>query len=147
MSSKDYHYEGFEYPCAYSSSKVVNQMVNAKTPFVDINAGDIDTFKARLAKGPVAVAVNANHIYFQHYDEGMVPDDGTCGTQLDHAILAVGFGVEVARKYVVFKNSWGKDWGDRGFIRLEYGRGKREGGGTTSACGFLEQASQVVLDV
>ena len=32
-----------------------------------------------------------------------------------HAVLAVGFGLLKRRKYVKILNSWGTEWGDRGY--------------------------------
>ena len=145
-SETEYPYWAMDDSCAYSSTKVVNKRVDAWTPYHDINAGDQKTFKARIAKGPVSVAVQANQACFQQYSGGILADDGTCGTQLDHAILAVGWGVEQGQQYAIIKNSWGPNWGDNGFIKLAFGAGKSFWGGVTSACGFLNQSSQVVVD-
>ena len=44
-----------------------------------------------------------------------------------HAVTVVGYGVEDGVKYWHVKNSWGNEWGNRGFFRII--RGKNE-------CGF-----------
>jgi cathepsin C len=38
--------------------------------------------------------------------------------QVDHAVLAVGWGVEDGKKYWLVQNSWGTDWGEDGFFRI-----------------------------
>jgi len=38
--------------------------------------------------------------------------------QVDHAVLAVGWGVEDGKKYWLVQNSWGQDWGEDGFFRI-----------------------------
>merc|ERR1719478_584703 len=38
--------------------------------------------------------------------------------QVDHAVLAVGWGVEDGKKYWLVQNSWGEDWGEDGFFRI-----------------------------
>ena len=37
----------------------------------------------------------------------------------DHAVQVVGFGVENGTEYFILKNSWGKGWGENGFMRIE----------------------------
>jgi cathepsin L len=51
------------------------------------------------------------------------PDD------LDHAVLAVGYG----EGYFLVKNSWAEDWGDQGYIKMT-----RDG---SNNCGIASAAS------
>ena len=62
-----------------------------------------------------------------------------CGTQLDHGVLAVGYGELSGSKYWKVKNSWGASWGQEGFILL--GRGETGAG----ECGLLSQPSYPVV--
>ena len=41
-----------------------------------------------------------------------------CGTELDHAVVAVGYNTSMT-PYFVIRNSWGTDWGMDGLIYLE----------------------------
>jgi C1A family cysteine protease len=60
-----------------------------------------------------------------------------CGTNIDHGVLAVGYGhdKETDSDYIIVKNSWGEEWGEKGFIKI----GLTEGAGI---CGINQQASQ-----
>jgi cathepsin L len=63
--------------------------------------------------GPVAVSVAADN-WFSYY--GGIFD--SCDTIVNHAVTCFGYGVENGKKYWLIKNSWGRDWGEDGYIRL-----------------------------
>ena len=53
------------------------------------------------------------------YTKGVLNDPG-CLKQLNHAVAAVGYGVddETGLTYYIIRNSWGAGWGDRGHIKI-----------------------------
>lgn len=78
-----------------------------------------------IAQQPVSVAIQANHLSFQLYKRGVY--SGNCGTNLDHGVLAVGYGKSDGKPYYKVKNSWGASWGNQGFIFIQRtgdGKGK-----------------------
>jgi len=99
--------------CSYDSSK---GKVGA-TGYNDVSTNSVDQLKAAIAKGPVSVAIEADKSAFQLYNGGVMDSD-ECGTQLDHGVLAVGYGTDNGKDYYIVKNSWGDSWGEAGYIRL-----------------------------
>ena len=66
------------------------------------------------------MSVEGNGLAFQMYKQGVFT--GKCGNNLNHAILLVGYGTSTGKNptdYWRCKNSWGKKWGDNGFINLQ----------------------------
>lgn len=61
---------------------------------------------------------------------------GSCGSDLDHGVAAVGFGSSKGIDYITLKNSWGPKWGEKGYIKMKRNTGKPEG-----LCGINKMAS------
>merc|ERR1712099_89856 len=74
---------------------------------------------------------------FQSYKSGIM--NGACGSNLDHGILAVGYGTQSGQDYWLVKNSWGTVWGEQGYGKLLRGKGG------TGECGILSQTSYPVV--
>jgi len=94
-----------------------------------------------VTERPVAVAVAAS-FWWQIYQGGVFT--GECDDELNHGVAAVGFGVSAGpkpQKYWTIRNSWGKDWGEDGYMRLAFGD-KTLGG----KCGITLAASYPVLN-
>ena len=73
---------------------------------------------AAIEIGPVAVAVDSSSDIFQSYSSGIF-DSKECGTNINHAVTAVGFGTDrdSGKVYYIVRNSWGF-WGEKGYIRI-----------------------------
>jgi len=91
------------------------------TSYVDVPPNDETALQAAVAKGPVAIAIEADQMAFQLYRGGVLTNPG-CGTKLDHGVLIVGYGTDGGKDYWKVKNSWGPSWGEKGYIRLNRGQ-------------------------
>jgi len=98
--------------------------------FTDVPAGDEDELMTAVNKQPVSVAIEADQESFQFYSGGVLT--AACGSNLDHGVLAVGYGTDAGTDYWIVKNSWGASWGESGYIRLERG---------INQCGLADAAS------
>nr|ACF84854.1 unknown [Zea mays] len=99
-----------------------------------VPAGSEDALAKAVAHQPVSVAVDAGGQAFQFYSEGVFTGD--CGTDLDHGVAAVGYGVgDDGTPYWIVKNSWGTSWGEGGYIRMQ------RGAGNGGLCGIAMEAS------
>merc|ERR1712025_1201822 len=105
--------------------------------YKDVTPQDLDALAEAVSQQPVSIAIEADQRAFQLYKSGVLT--GTCGTKLDHGVLAVGYGTMDGTDYRKVKNSWGASWGDEGYILLEKGKGQ------AGECGILMQPSYPVV--
>lgn len=108
-----YPYTGVDGTCKYDSSKGKVKV----TTYAAVKANSVDQLMAAIAQGPVSVAIEADKMVFQFYSGGIF-NNSKCGTNLDHGVVAVGYGEENGTKYYIVRNSWGASWGESGYIRI-----------------------------
>jgi len=90
--------------------------------------------------GPISIALDAETKLFQSYKSGVITSE-SCGTNLDHGVLIVGYGEEDGIKYWLVKNSWGASWGDAGYIKISRSESKNDAG----ICGIAMQPSFPII--
>ena len=105
--------------------------VATNTGHKDVPKGDEDALYTALKTAPVSIAVDAGK--FQSYKSGILNPLLGCGKQLDHGVTLVGYGTDGGKDYWKIKNSWGKSWGEEGYIRVIHGKDE---------CGLADSASQ-----
>lgn len=88
---------------------------------------------AQIEDSPMSVCVDAE--LWQTYQGGVITASSGCGTQIDHAVQATGYNAE--GNYWIVRNSWGADWGENGFVWVEYG---------SNVCGITDQATIVTVE-
>ena len=115
MTEADYPYKAFDQSCKYDSSKVTP--VKGSGHYM-IPPNSAIQLKTDIANGPVSVAIEADTFVFQFYSGGVL-NSSKCGTNLDHGVVAVGYGVDSAKgEFYIVRNSWGASWGEKGYIRI-----------------------------
>lgn len=87
---------------------------------------DEDQILAYLQKGPLSVSIAAGAL--NGYKGGII-NGSTCNTtSVDHAVLLVGAGTANGMPYWKIKNSWGKEFGEEGYFRMQRGYSKIQQG-------------------
>lgn len=91
--------------------------------YVPVN--DEKALMAAVANQPVSVSIEAKGTDFQLYTGGIF--SGPCGADLDHAVTAVGYGTWQGTNYWIVKNSWGRLWGEKGYVLMRKDVAAKEG--------------------
>ena len=123
-----YPYKAVDGSCKYVES---NGNITVNT-YAAITSKSTSALLSALDSYPLSVAIQADQ-YFQTYSSGVLMNNH-CGTRIDHAVVAVGYGTtSTGVQYIIVQNSWGTSWGNNGFIWLEALASSRSG-----TCGINE---------
>ena len=107
-----YPYLGYDSDCKESECEVAVKTVDK----VLLPMADEESLANAVAITPVSITLDASAM--QLYRSGIIT---SCTEYINHAVLAVGYDVEEESgiKYWIVKNSWGEDWGEEGYCRIE----------------------------
>jgi cathepsin L len=88
----------------------------APSGYTEVTADSESSLQSAVDQRCVSVAIEADQFSFQYYSGGVLT--GSCGTRIDHAVLAVGYGTLSGQDYWYVKNSWGTGWGVNGYVYI-----------------------------
>ncbi|KAF4364644.1 hypothetical protein F8388_007773 [Cannabis sativa] len=134
-SENDYPYAGVNGQCNASRA---NKKVVSISGYEDVPTLDEKALKIAVAHQPISVAIEASGRALQLYQSGVFT--GECGTKLDHGVAVVGYGTENGVDYWLVRNSWGTNWGEEGYFKLE----RNLVGTKNGKCGIAIEASYPV---
>lgn len=127
--------------CHYKSSD--NKMEHHTPPLKCVGSERIpeneEVLKEALVyHGPVAIALHVTQNLYL-YSKGIFADDSCNSNSLNHAVLLVGYGrdLRTGLDYWIIKNSWGTDWGEDGYFRIQRG---------VNMCGVAAYAVKPIID-
>nr|P12412.1 RecName: Full=Vignain; AltName: Full=Bean endopeptidase; AltName: Full=Cysteine proteinase; AltName: Full=Sulfhydryl-endopeptidase; Short=SH-EP; Contains: RecName: Full=Vignain-1; Contains: RecName: Full=Vignain-2; Flags: Precursor [Vigna mungo]CAA33753.1 sulfhydryl-pre-endopeptidase (AA -20 to 342) [Vigna mungo]CAA36181.1 sulfhydryl-endopeptidase [Vigna mungo] len=131
-TESNYPYTAQEGTCDESK---VNDLAVSIDGHENVPVNDENALLKAVANQPVSVAIDAGGSDFQFYSEGVFTGD--CNTDLNHGVAIVGYGTTVdGTNYWIVRNSWGPEWGEQGYIRMQRNISKKEG-----LCGIAMMAS------
>jgi len=113
-----YPYVAEDGPCKWNAANKGATL----TGFTNVASGNENDLQAKVYTGPTSVAIDASHSSFQLYQSGIYYEPQCSSDQLDHGVLAVGWGANSVGQYWIVKNSWGLGWGDQGYIWMSRNR-------------------------
>ncbi|XP_051892253.1 digestive cysteine proteinase 1-like [Pristis pectinata] len=122
--------------CHYNQSILIAKVKS----YTNVTSGDSEALKMAIFKnGPVAVGIDASHKSFRFYSNGVYyePQCRNKLEDLDHAVLAIGYGTINGQPYWLIKNSWSTYWGNNGFILMAM---------QDNNCGVTTDATYVTLE-
>jgi cathepsin L len=123
-----YPYTARDGTCKFNPSNVGTTISSYK----DVSRGSESALQTAVNGQPVSVAIDASHSSFQLYHSGVYYESRCSSSQLDHGVLAVGYGTSTADYWIV-KNSWGTSWGNQGYIQMSRNKNNNCGIATASS--------------
>lgn len=78
--------------------------------------------KVLIKKGPLLVGVSSENKAWRFYKKGIHSDNNTI---INHGVVLMGY----TKDYWIIKNSWGEQWGMKGYMHLKMGN-------TSSVCTY-----------
>ncbi|XP_038712417.1 zingipain-1-like [Tripterygium wilfordii] len=132
----NYQYQDMKETC--DTTKAANIAAQI-TGYRDLPPNDEAALLAAVSQQPVSIVVDSSGLDFQFYETGVFTGD--CNTTMSHAVTAVGYGTsEDGTKYWLLKNSWGSNWGENGYMRIQ-----RDSGVPQGLCGIAQKSSYPII--
>lgn len=114
-TEEEYPYTGQDGTCKKTKTPAATV-----TGFVNVPSNNYTAVMSALQGRPLAITVAAEP--WQFYDSGVYNGCSKFGasTDLDHVVQLVGYGTSTLGKdYWLVRNSWGAEWGEKGYIRIK----------------------------
>jgi len=113
----DYPYTAETGTCQFNAAYIYAKINGWQ--YVTQNQNEQEMVNYLVANGPLSICVDAEP--WQYYTSGVLTA-ANCGTSIDHCVEAVGYNTASSTPYWIVRNSWGTDWGNAGYIWLQYGQ-------------------------
>jgi cathepsin L len=124
--------QSYAYTARDGTCKTCTAVVTISS-YKDVTAKSESALQQAIMQQPVSVAIDASHSSFQLYKSGVYFESRCSPTQLDHGVLAVGYGTTGSSDYYIVKNSWGTTWGSQGYILMSRNKNNNCGIATMSS--------------
>jgi len=113
----DYPYTAQDGTCAFQANLV--KVTISSWKYATTNSDETTLQTNLVGWGPLSVCVDASS--WQDYTGGVLMA-ADCTNNIDHCVQLVGYDMTQATPFWIVRNSWAADWGENGYIRLQYGQ-------------------------
>jgi cathepsin L len=128
-TESSYPYKGSQKQCNFQRDGIGGSQAGS----VMIPSGSEKQLEAAVATaGPVAVAIDASSNAFRFYEKGIFDEPNCSTSKLTFSALIIGYGKTNGKDYWLVKNSWGPNWGMKGYIMMSKDR--------SNQCGIATEA-------
>jgi hypothetical protein len=112
----NYPYLDRDGKCPYSPDTPIKKLGAMKANVMEILFIDTEYMEDYLKKIPLIVDINVDNDF--HKYGGGVYEGEKCTEVVRHELILVGHGRLDGEEYWILRNSWGDDWGESGYIRM-----------------------------
>lgn len=134
-TEKSYPYKAKLGKCEYNDKKS-GATISGMSKITKGNEKDLTVAIANI--GPISVGIDSSHKSFHFYKSGIYHEPKCNSVSLHHAVLVVGYGSDNnGNDYYIVKNSWGKTWGMKGYIKMSRNRNNN--------CGIATRADYPIV--
>jgi C1A family cysteine protease len=112
-----YPYTAADTPCEFKKADIDAKV--ASWTYVTSTDSESEMVDYLYANGPLSVCVDAEQWMTYTHGVFLAKD---CGKDIDHCVQATGYNLAANPPYWIIRNSWGTDWGEAGYMLLEYGK-------------------------
>jgi len=114
----DYPYRGVDGTCVAKKALEQDPITGFQYAIPQGSTDEIALANFLATNQPISTAVDASS--WSTYSGGILTAD-QCGQNIDHGVQIVAYNGLDKNGYWVIRNMWGADWGEDGFIRLQFG--------------------------
>lgn len=114
-SEQEYPYNATQSMCKLNTTRALGSNM---TEYMFTIPESIVDLKYSVQQNPVAIAIDANNLFFRFYKDGVIDVPRNVSRDLNHAVLLVGYDHDEKGMYWIIQNSWGEQWGDNGFCKV-----------------------------
>ncbi|KAL4441018.1 hypothetical protein ABPG77_010449 [Micractinium sp. CCAP 211/92] len=127
-----YPFKGTASTCKARNATKTGAITVRRVPGYDVIPATPRDIMSAVFRGRAPVIYFNAEESFVGYTSGVYPASACKGAGINHAMVVVGY--SLPEKYWIVRNSWGTDWGENGYARIEM---KLDGGPGTCNMGMF----------